>query len=463
MCRKTTRHTPDNDQVLTSIRPTPGQARPYHFPPFERGELPNGAALIVCPVPKLPLATLVAVTDAGSARDPNGREGTAGLTAKLLVEGTRRRTGAQLAEKLECIGTSLDSGADWDSALARVTFLSEHLDAVTDLLGEVLLEPTFPERELQRLKSERVADLLQIESEPRGLADEAFESFLYTSDSRFSIPSAGSKTSVPAVSLDNVTEFHAATHYPRNTTFIVVGDVDFAHVYRRLENALANWTSGDSATEVRPNEFAAHERRVKLVSKADAPQSEIRVGHAGLPRKHSDYFPVVVMNAIFGGLFGSRINLNLREAHGYTYGASSYFDWRRDAGPFVISTAVANEVTGATLKEILFEIDKMREERVSDAELSLAKDYLEGVFPIRYETTAAVAAALSNLTVHGLEEDYFDSYRAKIRAVTTADVLAAAQQHIHPDKLQTLVVGNVAEVRGHLDGLPLGRSELASG
>ncbi len=445
--------------MLTEKRPSASAPRPYHFPAFETGTLPNGSRLIVCPIPKLPLATLMAVTNAGAGKDPIGREGTARLTAKLLVEGTHRWTGAQLAEQFEGIGTSLDSGADWDSATARVTFLTEHFDRVSELLGEVLLGPTFPERELQRLKSERVADLLQIESEPRGLADEAFESFLYTADSRFSIPSGGSKSSVPAISLGDVTEFHARTYTPEKTTFIVAGDLQYDRVYKKLCNALDDWTRRSSAADIRPNAAAGYNRRGKFIEKADAPQSELRVGHAGLPRKNPDYFPVVVMNAILGGLFGSRINLNLREARGYTYGASSYFDWRKDVGPFVISTAVATEVTGAALKEIFLEIDKIREERVSAAELSLAKDYLDGVFPIRYETTAAVASALSNLVVQELDTDYFDSYRERIRAVSAEDVLNAARNHLHPDKLQTLVVGNVSAVREQLAELEVG--ELA--
>ena len=442
--------------MVKPARPAPGAPRPYHFPAFERTTLPNGAGLIVCPIPKLPLATLMAVSNSGTATDAVDREGTARLTAQLMAEGTRNRTGTELAEKFEGIGTSLESGADWDSAISRVTFLTEHLDAVSDLVGEVLLEPTFPERELQRLKSERIADLLQIESEPRGLADEAFESFLYSPDSRFAIPSGGSKSSVPAISHGDVTEFHARTYTPQNTTLIVAGDVTTSGVYEILSRTLQNWGKGRGAPETRRNKIAADSRRAKLIDKTEAPQSELRVGHAGLPRKNPDYFPVVVMNAILGGLFGSRINLNLREAHGYTYGASSYFDWRRDVGPFVISTAVATEVTGAALKEVFLEIDRIREERVSDAELSLAKDYLEGVFPIRYETTAAVASALANLVVQGLEENYFDTYRERIRAVTADDVLHAARNHIHPDKLQTLIVGNAPAVREQLDTLNVG-------
>jgi zinc protease len=184
----------------------------------------------------------------------------------------------------------------------------------------------------------------------------------------------------------------------------------------------------------------------RVVAKADAPQSELRVGHVGLPRRTPDYFDVMVMNAILGGLFSSRINLNLREAHGYTYGAFSAFEWRRGTGPFVVSTAVKSDVTADAVKEILLEIDRMRTEEIGEDELTLATSYLDGVFPIRYETTSAIASALANLVIHELPEDYYDRYRERVRAVTTAGVLRAAQRHLHPDELRIVVVGDPATI-----------------
>jgi zinc protease len=162
------------------------------------------------------------------------------------------------------------------------------------------------------------------------------------------------------------------------------------------------------------------------------------------------------MNAVLGGLFSSRINLNLREAHGYTYGASSYFDWRRQSGPFVISTAVQSEVTAAAISETLKEIDGMREREISEDELTLATSYLEGVFPIRYETTSAIAGALANMVTFGLPEDYYDTYRQKIAAVTTGDVLEAARKYVRPEELQVVVVGNPDLIREGIEALPVG-------
>jgi zinc protease len=203
-------------------------------------------------------------------------------------------------------------------------------------------------------------------------------------------------------------------------------------------------------------------RRVRIVHKPDAPQSELRVGHRGLARPHPDYFPVVVMNALLGGLFSSRINLNLREKNAFTYGAHSGFDWRRGAGPFVVSTAVKTEVTAAATNEILKEIDALRAVTVSAEELSLAPAYLDGVFPIRYETTSSVASAIASATVFGLEDDYFTTYRAKVRAVTAADVRRAAEMYLRPDELLILAVGDAELIREPMAALGLGAPTVHS-
>jgi zinc protease len=195
---------------------------------------------------------------------------------------------------------------------------------------------------------------------------------------------------------------------------------------------------------------------VHVVAKPDAPQSELRVGHVGLPRRNPDYFPVVIMNAVLGGLFSSRINLNLREVHGYTYGAHSYFDWRRQRGPWMVATAVESDVTQPAALEIIKEIDRIRAERITAEELSLATSYLDGVFPIRYETTAAIAAALASLVVYDLPDDWYDAYRDQVRSVTSDDVLEAARKHLHPEMLQMVVVGNPASVRDRLEGTAFG-------
>jgi zinc protease len=442
--------------MVTTLRPKAGTARRYHFPEFHQEVLPSGIRLVTAPVTKLPVATVLVIVDAGSVNEPPGKEGVAALTAAALLEGGEELDGAAIAERFEQLGTSVESGADWDSAFIKITTLSDRLEAATLLLGQTISNPAFPEREVERLRAERLAEILQLETEPRGLADEKFAEFLYLPESRYSKPEGGSSESVGALSRADVAEFYAARYRARATTVVVAGDVSTEEARDLVGRAFETWRSGSAAGPQLTTGALSLRRNLHIVHKADAPQSELRVGHVGLPRKTPDFFPVLVLNAVLGGLFGSRINLNLREAHGYTYGASSYFDWRRGRGPFVVSTAVQSEVTAPALREILYEIDRIRAERIADDELSLARDYLEGVFPIRYETTAAIASALATLVIYELPDDYYDSYRRNVRAVSTEEVLRAAREHLHPDQLQTVVVGDARTVRQTVADLPLG-------
>ncbi|HEY2164868.1 MAG TPA: pitrilysin family protein, partial [Gemmatimonadaceae bacterium] len=264
------------------------------------------------------------------------------------------------------------------------------------------------------------------------------------------------ETSVAGIERSHVRSFYESRYAPGATTVIVVGDVTADAAEELARSTLGGW-SGSTPSRIAADASPARPgRAVHVVAKTDAPQSELRIGHVGIPRNHPDYFAVNVMNAILGGLFNSRINLNLREAHGYTYGAFSVFDWRRQAGPFLVQTAVRSDITDAAAREVLSEIERIRADRVGEDELSLATSYLDGVFPIRFETTAAIAAALSVLVVHGLPEDYYDRYRERVRGVTREQILDAARRHLHPEALQLVVVGDPAVVRERLASLEFG-------
>jgi predicted Zn-dependent peptidase len=446
----------DRSSLIAPPRPSAAAPRPYQFPRFERRTLPNGLRLVVAPVHKLPVVSVVAILDAGAAADPAGQEGLSQLAARALTEGTASLDAVALAQRVERLGASLDAGADWDGAIVSLTTLARHVDEAFQLFADVLTRPVFPEREIERLKAERLADLMHLATEPRGLADEAFARALYAPDSRYALPEGGSRTSVPALSREAVAAFHAARYRPSATTLVVAGDLTADAAERLARQALGDWQGAAPARATVSDREAARERRTHFVAKRDAQQSELRVGHVGVPRTHPDYFPLVVMNAILGGLFNSRVNLNLREVHGYTYGAHSGFDWRVQAGPFVVASAVQSEHTAAAAQEVLKEIDRIRAEDVAAEELSLATSYLDGVFPIRYETTSAIAAALANLTLYGLPDDYFDAYRERIRAVTTADVRRVAEAHLDPERLQLLVAGDPGAVRAPLEALGFG-------
>ena len=439
-----------------SVRPIPGAPRAYSFPAFETVTLPNGLRIVIAPQRKLPLVTVLALVDAGSTADPVGQEGVAQLTASLLTEGTGNLTGAALAELVELMGSSLDSGADWDSSVVKLTTLSSRLPEAISVLARVLTEPSLPEDEFQRLRTERLADLLQQRSEPRSLADEAFAQVIYAPGARYAKPDGGTEQSVRALTLDQLRAFHADRYSPMVTTVVLVGDVSVDEGIALVSKVLGGWSGARPADSAAPDTTLLTAQGVRIVRKVDAPQSELRVGHVGPRRLTPDYFPLVLCNAILGGLFSSRLNLNLREEHAYTYGAHSGFDWRRWAGPFSMDAAVQSDVSAKAVREILNEFEKIRTEPVTVSELSLAQSYLDGVFPIRFESTRAIASALASQSIFGLPADYYDTYRASIRAVTAEQILNASQVHLHPDRLQVVAVGDPDSISSDLSALDIG-------
>lgn len=442
--------------MTVTARPQPGTPRDYSFPSIARSTLSNGLHIAVAPMPRLPLVTVLALVDAGASCDDAGREGAAALTISALAEGTTKLDGATLTERFESLGTGLSSSSDWDDATTHIAVTPEHLETAINLLGEVLTTPAFARKDVERLKAERLAELMQQQVEPRGLADDKFMEYLFAPGSRYAFPCAGGMTSVRALDAARLRALHSARYAPETTTLIFAGDVTVARAVRLAERAFGGWCSAKPPDVLVDDSVSTVERQVHIVNKQGASQSELRVGHGGVPRSHPDYFAIVVMNALLGGLFSSRINLNLRERNAFTYGARSTFEWRRGAGPFVVSTAVKTEVSDAATREILFEVGRMREEKVSPDELSLATAYLDGVFPIRYETTNAVAQAIAIAQVYGLRDDYYTRYREQIRAVTADDVLRAAQHFLHPERLLVLAVGNAAAIRAPMEQLGAG-------
>ena len=439
-----------------SRKPQPGESHPYSFPGFERRVLANGMSLIVAPVHKLPLVTVVAVIEAGASSDPLGREGLAGLVANMLPEGTASHDGEALALRFEGLGASIHTSADWNVATASLTVMSQRLEPALALFADMLTAPSFPARELERLKAERLADLMKLRTEPRGLADEMTSRFIYAPESRYAKPEAGSATSVAAIDARDIGELYAARYRPAAVTLVMAGDVTVDAATALAERVFGGWRGTTPTSQGVVDAATAAPRAVHVIAKPDAPQSELRIAHVGVPRVHPDYFRVVVMNALLGGLFSSRINLNLRERNAFTYGARSEFDWRRGAGPFVISTAVASSVTVAAAREALAEVDRMRSQPVDNDELTLATSYLDGVFPIRYETTSAIAFALATMAIYDLDENYFDTYRSNVTSVTAQDVLDASQRHVNPDRLRLIVVGDPAVIRAPLESLGIG-------
>jgi zinc protease len=407
---------------------------------------------------RLPVVTAILVLDGGAMGERSGREGVSDIVARALAEGTQRKSADELVMALERLGTSISASSDWESTILKMTVMSPNLGGALMLMNEMVSEPRFADASVQRLREERLSEIIQNRSEPRILADEMFAATVYQSGARYAVPLGGDETTVASINTADVKEYHTSNYLPTNATLILAGDVTANSARSFAESAFGKWTASASnaRTHKRMADQSSGARQIRVIGRAGAQQSEMRVGHVGTSRSVADYFPIVVMNAVLGGLFSSRINLNLREVHGYTYGASSYFDWRREKGPFLISSAVQSEKTGPAIQEVLKEVERIRTDEIAGDELTLATSYLAGVFPIRYETADAVASGLASLTVFGLPDDYFTSYREKILSVTTKEVLAAASQYLQPEHQSGVVVGNPGLVEPQLLELNLG-------
>lgn len=447
---------------MTAQRPTPSVPRDFHFPAFERSALANGMRVIAAPMHRLPVVTAILVLEGGAMTEPPGVEGVADIVARALSEGTRDKSADELVMALERLGTSVLASSDWDSTILKMTVMSPNLHDAVSLMSEMVMTPRLDEQSISRLRAERLSEIIQTQSEPRVLADEVFSATLYAEGSRYAIPVGGSEKSVTAVNTENVRAYQSANYKPLAATLILAGDISTSGAHALASKCFGSWsdTSASYASAapqgLRGVGTASKQKQIRVVDRAGAQQSELRMGHVGIPRSVPEYFPVVVMNAVLGGLFSSRINLNLREVHGYTYGASSYFDWRRQSGPFVVSSAVQSEATGAAITEVLNEIEKIRSSAITDEELTLATSYLAGVFPIRYETSDAVASGLASLVIFDLPDEYFTSYRTRILAVTPDEVQKAAGAFLHPGELSIVVVGNPEIVEQQLCALGIG-------
>ena len=411
------------------------------MPPFTRTRLANGLEVIVAPFYRLPLATIRVVVDAGATRDSPGRAGESFLTAKSLVEGTRQHSADEITAAIERLGGELDSQTDWNDLSVSTTIQASALADALSVVGELVRTPIFPESDVARNRSEQLAEREQARLEPRQHADEVFANVVYDSRARFALPEAGDSATIRGFDRSTVQAFHGTTFTPERSCVIVVGAVDADETIARVRDSFGDWVAGSHADGSAIVDRPAGRTAIHVVDRPGASQTELRMGHVGIPRRHPDYFAAVVMNSILGGLFSSRINLNLREKHGFTYGAFSAFDWRVQSGPFMISTAVQTDATAPAIREVLAELDRIRETRISEDERSLAVNYLAGVFPIRYETTAAIASALAAMRVFGLPADYFETYRDRIVAVTADEVLSAAQKHLQPPQLQVVALG----------------------
>jgi len=430
----------DPVEAALGVRPVPGTPRPFTFPAASRGRLSGGLPLVTVHLPGRPLVSASLYLPNGAVDEPADEGGAAVLTARALTEGTLRRDAVALTEAAERLGASLRAEAGWDATVVGVDVPAERLGPALELLAEVVREPAFPEREVERLRDQRLNDLLQAKVDPARRAEEAFIETIYAASTPYARLAGGRRETVEALDASILRRAYARPGDPGRAALIVGGDlagIDVAGLVEPLFGDLAAGAARVGASATEPSIGDGLDRtRVRLVHRPGAVQSELRVGHLGLPRRTPDYHAVTVMAMILGGLFNSRLNMKLREEKGYTYGAGAGFDFRRFAGPFSARAAVNTDATVP------------------------ARDYLVGVFPLRFETPGPIVGALGGIVTFGLSEDELDRYRPAIDAVAAGDVLEAARAHLRLERIAIVVVGDADAVGADVEKAGIGDVEV---
>jgi zinc protease len=439
--------------------PNPGPPRPYHFPHVTRRTLANGLEILIAENHAAPLASVRALVRSGADHDTADVAGLASLASDLLDEGAGGRDGVQLAEELGLLGASVGTGADWDASYVSLDVLSRHITPSLAIFADIVRRAALPADALERVRSERLMDLLQQRDEPAAIAAKRFSNLLYGKGA-YGNSISGNPESIAGIQLEQVREFYTRHFIPNNTAIIAAGDIDAGEMAATIESLFGDWPRGEEPPRPVVSPPPVDACRIYLIDRPSAVQSEIRIGHVGVHRGTADYFPLSVMNALLGGVFNSRINLNLRERHGYTYGARSTFAFRRQAGPFVVSAPVRNEVTRESVEEVFGELRRIRTGDVEDRELDDTKSYLMGVFPATVQSSSDIAGRLLDMELYSLPHDYFDRYRDNIAAVGKDDIAAVARKYIDPDRAVIVIVGNAQQIREPLGSLGMPIHEM---
>jgi predicted Zn-dependent peptidase len=436
--------------------PAPGPAPALKLPAVQKRQLTNSLPVWIVELHEVPVAQVNLVVFRGSAADPSDRFGVTTLMTAMLEEGAGSRSALEIADAVDFLGADLGAGSTFDSSAVRLHVPVARLADALPIMADVALRPAFPQEELERVRQQRLTALLQARDDPATIAAQAFARVLYGKTHRYGTAMAGTANTITAVSTADLRAQYAATVRPDNSALIVVGDITPDKAMALLETAFGGWRAQPGPAPVKqPAVEPPAKREVYIVDKPGAPQTQIRIGTIGVPRSTADYFPLQVMNTVLGGSFSSRLNMNLREKNGYTYGASSGFEMRAEAGPFAAAAGVQTDKTSEALKEFFSELNAILQPVPAD-ELARAKNYVALRFPSGFEATSDISRRLEEVLVYRLPEDYFSKYVQNIEAVTAADVQRVARQYIEPDRLVVVVVGDRKVIEPGIRALNLG-------
>ena len=443
---------PQAQQALDRTKVPPAGPPPVlHVPTWTRATLANGAELIVSEKHDLPLVSFSITFQGGAYQfEPAGRDGLAGLTASMLSEGTKTRDGEALSNALQLLGTTISVGIGGESGSIGFLATSSKFAPTLDILADELLNSTFPAASLERLRAQRLVALTQTKSQPAGIAARVFPRVLFGPAHPYG--NFTTEESYKAITRDDIVAFHGAYFEPGRALVTVVGDVSAATVKTSIEHALSAWPKGGSTPMFSyPAVPAPHPTTIFVVDKQGAAQSTFAIGNPGPPRSTPDYYALQVMNTILGGMFQSRLNANIREEKGYSYGVNSAFAFGKGPGAFRAGGDIVSAKSDAALVEFMKELHGIQGSRpVTDEELNTAKDALIQRLPGAFASVQGINGAISSLWVQGLPDDYYQQYSEKIRAVTAADVLRVAKQYIDLDHLAIVIVGDRASIEAPL-------------
>ena len=435
--------------------PSLGPAPKLALPPIVKRTLSNGLRVWLVESHEVPLVQVNLLVLAGSGDDPAGKFGVGSLTAAMLDEGAGTRDALQIADAIDVLGADLSTSASFDASAIRLNVPVARLGEALPIMADVALRPTFPQMELNRIRQEWITALLQARDDPAAVAPMAFSRLVFGRDHRYGTGASGTEATLKTFTTMDLRAFHSAWYQPSNATLVAVGDFRPDTMVQQLEKHFASWKGSPVTRTPVPAAAQVASRQTFVVDVPQAEQSQIRIGWVGVARSTPDYFPLQVLNTILGGSFTSRLNQNLREKHGYAYGASSRFEMRLSPGAFVAGAGVQTDKTAEALREFFNELTAIGKP-VGAEELAKAKNYVALSLPSEFETIGDLSSHIEELIVYSLPETYFEQYVARIQAVTAADVARVAATYIQPQRFSVVVVGDRKTIEPGIRALDLG-------
>jgi predicted Zn-dependent peptidase len=441
--------------------PTIGAPQRLNLPEIQKRMLSNGLAVWLVESHEVPLVQINLLLKTGAGDDPTGKFGLASLTAAMLDEGAGSRSALELADAVDFLGASLATTASFDASAVRLNVPVARLKDALPLMADVVLRPTFPAAELERLRQERLTALVQAKDDPASVAPLAFARTVFGATHRYGTGIAGGEATLKGFTVQDLKSFHTSMYQPGNAVLLVVGDVKLDAIVPQLEMQFGSWKGTSPARTPVPQAPQVAQGQITIVDMPGAEQSQIRIGWVGVPRSTPDYFTIEVLNTILGGSFTSRLNQNLREEHQYSYGASSRFDMRLSAGAFQAGAGVQTDKTAEALKEFFNELNGILKP-IPDEELTKAKNYAALSFPSEFETSGDLSSKMEEMVIYNLPDRYFGGYIDNLQKVTAPAVQKVAGTYIQPKRFAVVVVGDRKVIEQGIRALNLGPVRVMS-